>query len=98
MSPAAKPPDAEAPAATVGQLPVGTAGVLEMLRGLGTSGVVVGVLWVALTDRMDDIETRVERAQADTSADIAALAIKIDGLAVQVQAMQVEAARREGSR
>jgi outer membrane murein-binding lipoprotein Lpp len=40
----------------------------------------------------------VERAQSDTSADIAALAIKIDGLAVQVQAMQVEAARREGAR
>lgn len=85
MDPLTHPGDAVpsplATAATVGALPVGAAGMLEILRGLGTTGVVAGVLYYGLTMQID--------AARD---EVAGLVETIDRLEDEVGALRVQVA------
>lgn len=85
MDPLTHPGDAApsplATAATVGALPVGAAGMLEILRGLGTTGVVAGVLYYGLT-------LQIEAARDE----VAGLVETIDRLENEVGALRVQVA------
>ena len=83
------PPTERPTRGTVGALDLGSAGVLETARGLGTAGAVAAVLYQLLTGQMermgDDIDEmggRIERIQADVTA-----------LRTDVTRLQVEAER-----
>jgi hypothetical protein len=68
-------------AATVGAMPVGVAGILELLRGLGTTGVVAGALYWGLTQQITEARD-----------EVAALVETIDALEEEVGALRVQVA------
>ncbi len=68
-------------AATVGAMPVGVAGILELLRGLGTTGVVAGALYYGLTQQITEARD-----------EVAALVETIDALEEEVGALRVQVA------
>ena len=68
-------PIAVTPAPTVGQMPVGIAGMLEMTKTLGIGGVLLAVLMYYMERdqieqgrRFDGIEHRLESVQSDVSS------------------------------
>ena len=77
-------PPAEPPA-TVGSMPIGAAAVAETLRGAGTIGVAVWLLWVALSGRMDQLGIRID-----------AVAAEVRDVRADVARVQVDVARMQG--
>lgn len=88
------PPDTtpipEQPAQTVGGMDPRQAGALEIIRGAGTTGGGVLLLWWLLTGEIDALAKRLDERATTTDARIAALAADIGTLRVDIARLQVQ--------
>lgn len=75
-------PRARQPRQTVGSLDLQSAGVLEVIRGLGTSGVAVAVLYQLLTGQISALSDDVDR-----------MALRVDQMGADVTALRVDVTR-----
>ena len=83
-------PATETPAQTVGGMDPRQAGALEIIRGLGTTGGGVALIWYLLTGEIDALAKRLDERAGRTDAQIAALATDIGSLRVDVARLQVQ--------
>lgn len=73
------------------------AGLLEVVRGLGSAGAAAVMLYWALTGEIDALARQVDQGQAALEVRIARVELSVDRLGDEVQAIKIDAARREGA-
>lgn len=84
-------PDQPSPALpTVGAMDSRQAGALEIIRGAGTTGGGVLLLWWLLTGEIDALAKRLDERATTTDARISSLAADIGTLRVDIARLQVQ--------
>lgn len=96
MSDTTPPPQPGLPA-RLGDMSTTQAGVLEVARGLGSAGAAAVLLYYALTGEIDALARQVDQGQDALESRIARLELSVDRLSVEVQAVKIDAARRDGA-
>lgn len=105
MSPAAVEPPTD-PAGTaprtrvrpgLGDLDPRTAGVLELVRGAGTSGVVGLVLYQLLAGDLQEVRADVAGLRGQLTTDVAGVRTELQALRVDVTRLQEQVRPRQGA-
>jgi hypothetical protein len=86
-APATQPAPVILPPTTLGGLPVAQAGMLELIRGAGTTGVAAVALYMALRGDIDDLGKQID----DIGGRLTAVSAQVHELQLDVTRLQVAA-------